>query len=149
MTANLTDSTEDEDEIPYDMSTFRDWAKQLKQQISQMKEQVSIAYATAQTVSTHVNECTSRISKLERKLDKNTTRAPLPDSNGFWRDNEGDIWAYDGDPDNPPRLIFITTFQEVCETPTDNTANWAFIEDYAPYTKISNPFTTGDNHDDQ
>ena len=149
MTANLTDGTEDEDKIPYDMSTFRDWTKQLKQQISQMKEQVSIAYATAQTVSTHVNECTSRISELERKLDKNTTSAVLPDSNGFWRDNEGDIWAYDGDPDNPPRFIFSTAFQEVCETPTDSTANWAALEDYAPFTKISNPFTIGDNHADR
>jgi hypothetical protein len=149
MTANLTDSAEDEDKIPYDMSTFRDWAKHLKQEISQMKEQVSNAYATAQTASTHVNECTSRISELERKLDKNTTSAPLPDSNGFWRDNGGEIWAYDGDPDHPPRFIFSTVFQEVCETPADITANWADLEDYAPFTKISNPFTTGENHADR
>lgn len=149
MTAKPADSGEDEDKIPYDMSTFRDWAKQLNQQISQMKEQVSIACATAQTASTHANECTSRISELERKLDKNTTRAELPDSNGFWRDNKGDIWAYDGDPDNPPRFIFSTAFQEVCETPADTTANWAALEDYAPFTKIRDPFTIGDNHADR
>lgn len=149
MTANLTDSTEDEDKIPYDMSTFRDWAKQLKQQISQMKEQVSNACATAQSATMHVNECTSRISELERKLDKNTTSAPLPDSNGFWRDYDGDIWAYDGDPGNPPRLIFVTALQEVCETTTDSAETWAALEDYAPFTKIRNPFTIGDNHADR
>lgn len=148
MTANLIDSAEDEDEITYDMSTFRNWAKNINQQISQMKEKVIIAYATAQTVSTHVNECTSRISELERKLDKNTTRAELPDSNGFWRDNDGDIWAYDGNPDNPPRFIFATAFQEVCKTPTDDTANWEALEAYAPFTKISNPFPEGDHHAD-
>ena len=135
MTAKPTDSGEDEDKTPCDMIAFRERAKQPKQQTSQLKEQASIAYATAQTVSTHADECTSRIS-------------PLPDSNGFWRDHDGDIWAYDGDPDNPPRFIFSTAFQEVCENPADITENWADLEDYAPFTKISNPFTTGKNHAD-
>lgn len=130
MEAEQTDNAED-DAFPYDMHTFREWVKSIRQQFDQIKEQ---------------------ISKLEHDQEANPitqSSQQLPDSNGFWRDNDGDIWAYDGDPNNPPRFIFSTAFQEVCETPTDSTANWAALEDYAPFTKISNPFTIGDNHADR
>lgn len=156
MEAEQTDNAED-DAFPYDMHTFREWVNSVRQQFDQMKDEVSNAYATAQAANMLANTHEEAISKLWRAHDENATpsheqtpKSPqLPDSNGFWRDNEGEIWAYDGDPDNPPRFIFSTTFQEVCETPADSTANWAFIEDYAPFTKISNPFTTGKNHADR
>ena len=128
--ANNQPDSDEEDTIPYDMRTFRVWANGIQRQIDQTNERI--------------NDCAARINELE---PDNTTSSPqLPDSNGLWLDDDGDIWAYDGDPDNPPRFIFSTAFQEVCETPTDITATWAALEDYAPFTKISNPFTTGKNH---
>lgn len=156
MTEEQTDNPKD-DKIPYDMYTFREWATGIQQQIDQMEEKVINACATAQSATMLANTHEEAISKLWRAHDENATpsheRQPkssrLPDSNGFWRDYDGDIWAYDGDPDNPPRFIFATAFQEVCETPEDITANWAALEDYAPFTKISNPFTAGDNNADR
>lgn len=148
MVTKQTDSDEDET-IPYDAPTFRVWANSIQKQLDQMQEQISHATAVAQEASMHANTCWKHISKLEREHENTTTAHPLPDSNGFWRDNDGDIWSYDGDPDNPPQFIFTTASQEVCETPTDSTTTWADLEDYAPYTKISNPFPTGDNHADR
>ena len=131
MATKPTDSDEDET-LPYDTRTFRVWANSIQRQIDQTNE--------------HINDCAARISELEPEPDDTASSPQLPDSNGFWRDNDGEIWSYDGDPDNPPRFIFSTTFQEVCETPTDSTATWAAIEDYAPFTKISNPFTKEEDH---
>ena len=156
MAEEQTDNPKD-DKIPYDMYTFREWATGIQQQIDQMEEKVSNAYAAAQTAKMLANTNEEAISKLWRAHDENTTPSreqppkppQLPDSNGFWSDKDGDIWSYDGDPDNPPRFIFSTALQEVCETPTDSTTTFEAIEDYAPFTKISNPFTTGDNHDDR
>ena len=130
MESEHTDNAAD-DAFPYDMQTFREWVKSVRQQFDQMKEQ---------------------ISKLEHERESTTpsTQAShqLPDSNGFWRDVDGDIWEYDGNPDHPPRFIFSTTLQEVCETPMDITATWATLEDYAPFTKIDNPFIEREDHAD-
>ena len=129
MESEHTDNMED-DPFQYDIYTFCEWVTSVRQQIDQIKEQ---------------------ISKLEHDQEKTpiTQSAPqLPDSNGFWRDADGDIWAYDGDPDNPPRLIFSTGLQEVIETTANSTVSCSYLEDYAPFTKIDNPFTAGDNHAD-
>ena len=134
MAEEQTDNPKD-DKIPYDMRIFSVWANSIQRQIDQTNEQI--------------NDCAARIHELEPELDNTTSASQLPDSNGFWSDKDGDIWSYDGDPDNPPRFIFSTAFQEICETPTDITATWAALEDCAPFTKISNPFTTGDNHADR
>ena len=134
MATKPTDSDEDET-IPYDTRTFRVWANGIQRQIDQTNEQI--------------NYCAARISELELEPDDTASSQQLPDSNGFWRDNDGEIWSYDGDPDNPPRFIFSTAFQEVCKTPADSTANWEALEDHAPFTKISNPFTKGNNHADR
>ena len=134
MPEEQTDSPKD-DKIPYDMRTFRALANGIQRQIDQTNEQI--------------NDCAARISELELELDDTTSSPQLPDSNGLWRDDDGDIWTYDGYPDDPPRFIFSTAFQEVCETTTDNTATWESIEEYAPFTKINNPFSTGDNHADR
>ena len=67
----------------------------------------------------------------------------LPDSNGFWRDINDNIWAYDGNTSNPPILIYDSTQQRL----SDNYNNtWAALKCFAPFTKINNPFTTGNNH---
>lgn len=131
MEAEHTDNAED-DAFPYDMHTFREWANGIRQQINQMKEQ---------------------ISKLEHELESTTPATPdshqLPDSNGFWRDNEGDIWAYDGNRDHKPLYLFDSKLQAVCDYQTEEDPfPWNIIKLYAPFTKISNPFTTGDNHAD-
>ena len=72
----------------------------------------------------------------------------LPDSNGFWRDVDGDIWAYDGDPDHQPIYLFNNALQEVCDTQPDYQFTWGIIAFSAPFTKISNPFPEGDHHAD-
>ena len=156
MAEEQTDNPKD-DKIPYDTHTFREWATGIQQQIYQIEEKVINACDTAQSATMLANANEEAISKLRRAHDESVTSPQeqppnyhrLPDSNGFWLDNDGDIWSYDGNPDNPPRFIFSTLLQEVCETPTDSTANWAALEDYAPFTKISNPFTKGDNHADR
>ena len=64
----------------------------------------------------------------------------LPDSNGFWRDTDGDIWAYDGNPDHQPFILFSNELQEVLDIQPDDQFIWELIKIYAPFTKISNPF---------
>ena len=72
----------------------------------------------------------------------------MPDSNGFWRDVDGDIWAYSGNPDHRPFLLFYNELQEVCDNQPDDPSTWELIKIYAPFTKISNPFPAGGNHAD-
>ena len=130
MEAEHTDSAE-ADAFPYDMHTFRELATSIRQQIHQMNE---------------------RISKLEheREATTQTTQSPpcLPDSNGFWRDKNGDIWAYDGNPDHQPIFLFDNDLQEVCDNQPKDPFTWEIIKLYAPFTKISNPFPEGDHHAD-
>ena len=93
-----------------------------------------------------------QISKLEHEREATTastqTTPCLPDSNGFWRDNEGDIWAYDGNPDHQPLYLYVNEFQRVCDTRSYDPLPWELIKYYAPFTKISNPFPKGDHHAD-
>ena len=154
METEHTDNAED-NAFPYDMHTFREWVNSIRQQINQMKEAISDTYDIAHAANMLANTCESGITKLMRERESTTPATPatpatpsLPDSNGFWRDTEGDIWSYDGNPDHHPSFLFDNEIQEVCETPTDITANWADLEDYAPFTKISNPFHEGDHHAD-
>ena len=72
----------------------------------------------------------------------------LPDSNGFWRDNKGDIWAYDGDPDHQPLYLFNNERQRVCDYQPDDPFPLELIQYYAPFTKINNPFPEGGHHAD-
>ena len=131
MAANQPDSDED-DTIPYDMHTFREWANSIQRQIDR--------------TNWRINDCAARISELEP--DDTASSTQLPDSNGFWRDNEGDIWAYGGNDNNPPTLLFFAESHrvtDICENPA---ASWSDIEFHAPFTKIDNPFTTGNDNAD-
>ena len=150
MEAEHTDNTEDY-AVPYDMHTFREWVIGIRQQIDQMKEQISNTYATARSANMGVSGCERRISKLEDEREATTqaTQATtsLPDSNGFWRDAEGDIWAYDGNPDHHPIYLFDNDLQEVCDNQPHDPFPWEIIKLYAPFTKIRNPFPTGEDND--
>ena len=102
----------------------------------------------AQAVFLLANICGEIISKLEREREKVPAEPQLPDSNGFWRDKDGDIWAYDGNDDNPPIFLFDAESHrvtDICENPTQS---WSDIEFYSPFTKIDNPFTTGNDNAD-
>ena len=83
-------------------------------------------------------------AKPTESAEDDTTSSPqLPDSNGFWRDVDGDIWAYDGNTDHPPFYLFDNELQRVY----NNQFPWV-LTPYAPFTKISNPFPEGDHHAD-
>lgn len=75
-----------------------------------------------------------------------TDARDMPDSNGFWRDIDGDIWAYDGNPDHKPICLFDNALQIVCDRKPDDTYSWGLIKRYAPFTKISNPFIEREDH---
>ena len=72
----------------------------------------------------------------------------LPDSNGFWRDINDNLWAYDGNPDHQPFILFSNELQEVLDIQPDDPLPWEIIAIFAPFTKISNPFPEGDHHAD-
>ena len=151
MEAEHTDNAED-DAFPHDMHTFREWVNSIRQQIDQMKEAISDTYDIAHAANMLANTCESGITKLMREREPTTPATPdsrqLPDSNGFWRDNEGDIWSYDGNPDHHPIFLFDNELQEVCDNQPNDLLPWEIIALSAPFTKISNPFPEGDHHAD-
>ena len=151
METEYTDNAED-DAVPYDMYTFREWVKGIRRQINQMKEAISDTYDIAHAANMLANTCESGITKLMRERESTTPASPasrpLPDSNGLWRDEDGDIWAYDGNPDHQPLFLFYNELQKVCDYQPDDPFPWEIIKLYAPFTKIDNPFHTGDHHAD-
>ena len=56
------------DTIPYDMYTFREWVKGVRQQIDQMKEGISDAYAIAQSANALAQTHEEAISELWRSM---------------------------------------------------------------------------------
>lgn len=127
MESEHTDNMED-DAFPYDMYTFREWVTSVRQQFDQIKEQ---------------------ISKLEHDQEATpiTQATPqLPDSNGFWRDKDGDIWAYDGNDDNPPIFLFDSELNEIYGLYKNLGTSWTGLIAFAPFAKVDNPFNTGNNH---
>ena len=145
MATKPTDSAED-NPIPYDMLTFRDWAHRIQQQLDQMSEKISNAIAMAQAASMRAAYCSWKIPNPEQEHEKAPSAPALPDSNGFWRDKDGDIWAYDGDEDNIPVLLFDPRCSKVWNLSMNKPYSWSIVNYYAPFTKIDNPFTTGNNH---
>lgn len=126
--------------------TFRDKLDDIQKQIDQMKEKVSNAYDLAQAAITLSNTCGESILKLKREHGDHLTMPALPDSNGFWRDKDGDIWAYDGNSENSPIMLFDTGVCEVYGQQVNVHANWINLDFYAPFTKIDNPFIQGEDH---
>ena len=151
MTTSRTYSMEDDD-AARSTRIFSDWINGIQRQIDQMNEQISNTYATARYANIGVSGCEERISKLEHEREATTastqTTPCLPDSNGFWRDEDGDIWAYDGNPDHNPIYLFDNGLQIVCDSQPEDPFSWELIKLYAPFTKISNPFPEGDHHAD-
>lgn len=128
--------------------TFHDRLDDIQKQIDEMKEQVSNALSIAQTADATIDIIASRVSTLEEKTKTSSNARNTPDSEGFWRDIDDDVWAcdhtgnvrliarghrrYDGDYD-----IYDQSYNFGTGT-----------EGYGPFTKIDNPFLKGEDHAD-
>ena len=122
----------------------------IQEQIDNAKEHVDDALNDAHNA---INAWMDSIYSIAMTRQENTTTSTqttpcLPDSNGFWRDKDGDIWTYDGNPDHQPIYIFNNGRRTVCDTQPEDLFTWELIKPYAPFTKISNPFPEGHHHAD-
>ena len=116
----------------------------IQKQIDEMKEQVSKALSIVQTAEETIDIIASRVSTLEEETKTSSNARDTPDSEGFWRDTDGDIWACD----NFGNVRLITS----CDGPYydgnyiyDMSFNY-YAEGFGPFTKIDNPFLKRAGH---
>ena len=130
-----------EDETPDD----------IQEQIDNAREHVDDALNDAHNA---INAWMDAIYDIARTRQENTTTVisrDEPDSEGFWRDIDDDIWACDGygnvrliarghqtddDPDDDHREIYNLSYDYG-------------KQGYGPFTKIDNPFIEREDHADR
>lgn len=118
----------------------------LQNQIDEMREHVSNALIPSTTAQANTYIITHRISTLEKENKPTSNAREIPDSEGFWRDIDGDIWVFDAE--GTMRLISKGHKQDDNEI-YNQSLN--FSSDFnmrilGPYTKIDNPFLQGEDH---
>lgn len=117
----------------------------IQEQIDNAREHVDDALNDAHNA---INAWMDAIYSIARTRQENTTTVisrDEPDSKGFWRDIDDDIWACDRD--GNVRLI-----TKVHKTDDDNiiydlSYNYG-IQGNGPFTKIDNPFIEREDHAD-
>ena len=135
--ANMPDHTPD---------TFHDRLDDIQKQIDEMKEHVSNALSIAQTEEATIDIIASRVSTLEEKTKTRSNARNTPDSNGFWRDIDDDVWAFD----HTGNVRLIARGHKLHDDDYDiyNQSYNFSTEEFGPFTKIDNPFLKGEDHAD-
>ena len=118
----------------------------IQEQIDNAREHVDDALNDAHNA---INSWMDAIYSIARTRQENTTTVisrDEPDSEGFWRDIDDDIWACDSD--GNVRLIAIghQTDDDHREI-YDLSYNYG-IQGNGPFTKIDNPFIEREDHAD-
>ena len=118
----------------------------IQEQIDNAREHVDDALNDAHNA---INAWMDAIYGIARTRQENTTTVisrDKPDSEGFWRDIDDDIWACDSD--GNVRLIAVghptnDEYGEICDLSYDYG-----IQGNGPFTKIDNPFIEREDHAD-
>ena len=122
--------------------TFRDKLDEIQKQINQMNEKINYSINCAQTCRTTIDGIKDRISKMEQ--GNNTLNArDIPDSEGFWRDRDGDVWACDTEGNT---LLVAKGHEEGAQEIYNLTRCNDRSLQYGPYVKIDNPFIERENN---
>ena len=136
------------EELDDELENFQNKIDDLQNQIDEMRENVSNALIPSTTAQANTYIITHRVSTLEEENKPTSNARRIPDSNGFWRDKDGDIWAYDGEDETPPIILFDSELRKVYGQQANINASWIGLELYAPFTKVDNPFIKGEDHAD-
>lgn len=118
--------------------TFRDRLDNIQKQIDSMGKQISNAISIAKTAENIV----ARVSTLEEETQLTSNARRIPDSEGFWRDIDGDIWVRDVV--GTTRLISKGYKQDDNEI-YDQSLHFS-TNGSEPFVKIDNPFIQGEDH---
>ena len=118
----------------------------IQKQIDNAREHVDAAINAANTA---INALMDAIYDISRTLYENTTTVisrDEPDSEGFWRDIDDDVWVCDRD--GNVRLI-----AKGHQTDNDHREIYNLSYNYGihgsgPFTKIDNPFLKREDHAD-
>lgn len=125
-----------EDEIPDD----------IQEQIDNAREHVDNALNDARNA---LNAWMDAIYSIARTRQENTTTVisrDKPDSEGFWRDIDDDIWACDS-AGNVQLIARSHQTDDDHREIYDLSYNYG-IQGSGPFTKIDNPFLKGEDHAD-
>lgn len=127
--------------------TFREKLEDIQKQIDQMGEKLGNAINVAHTAQMIVNNLTARVLKIEQE-NSATDAHDMPDSEGFWRDSDGDVWVRD----TVGNTLLIAaghrdSGNEIYGLPSGFNSD-SNIQEYGPYVKIDNPFIQGEDHAD-
>lgn len=126
--------------------TFHDKLDDLQKQINEMKEHVSNALSIAQTAEDAIDIIASRVSTLEEENKTPSNARPVPDSEGFWRDSDGDVWVRDVFGNT--RLITQShkdSAGEIYNQSLKPSTDFA-MHKCGPYVKLDNPFIQDEAH---
>ena len=119
----------------------------IKKQIDNSLEHADAAIREANTA---INELINAIYDITRTRKENATtliERDEPDSEGFWRDIDDDIWVRDRD--GNVRLIArgYRPYKDDNMEIYDLSFTYG-TKGYGPFTKINNPFTEREDHAD-
>ena len=118
----------------------------IKEQIDNAREHADVAISAANTA---INALIDAIYDISRTLYENTTAVisrDEPDSEGFWRDIDDDIWVCDHTGNFRPIVKGHQTDDDHMEI-YDLSYNYG-IHGNGPFTKIDNPFIKREDHAD-
>lgn len=135
--ANMPDHTPD---------AFRDKLDDIQKQIDRMGDKISNALNVAHTAQMTADSIASHVSTLEEETKHTPKFHDMPDSEGFWRDSDGDIWVRDivGN----MRLIakgHKDDDEEIYNQSIDFSSDFSLYQ-HGPYVKLDNPFIRGGDH---
>ena len=125
---------------------FRDELDEIQKQINRMDEKVNYSINCIQTCQATIDGIADRVSKMEQG-DNATNARDKPDSEGFWRDSDGDVWVRDAE----GNTLLIAKGnkhgrQEIYNLPR---CNDGVLQECGPYVKIDNPFIKEEDHADR
>ena len=126
--------------------TFRETPDDIQEQIDNAREHVD---AAINAVNTAINALIDAIYDIARTRQETTTTVisrDKPDSEGFWRDTDGDIWACD-------QYGNVRLIARGHQTDDDHMEIYNLSHDYGiygsgPFIKIDNPFIKRADHAD-
>ena len=123
---------------------FRNKLDEIQKQINRMSEKINYSINCAQTCQTTIDSIEDRVSKMEQE-DNNPNAREMPNSEGFWRDSDGDVWVRDAEGNT---LLIAKSHKEdgheIYNLPRGNNR----VLQYGPYVKIDNPFIERENNAD-
>ena len=128
--------------------TFHDKLDDIQKQIDRMAEKVSNAINVAHTAQMTADIIASRVSTLEEETKPTPNARDMPDSEGFWRDSDDDVWVRDA----RGTILLIAAGrerddEEIYGLPSGFNSE-SDLHEYGPYVKIDNPFIQGGDHAD-